>query len=666
MEKNKKSFFYSKLALTNIRKNSKTYIPYLIASSFIIMMYYIIVSLSLDEGLMALPGNSILAIFLNFGGWIIGIFAVLFLFYTNSFLIKRRKKEFGLFNILGMEKKHISRIMTYETIYTFIISIVVGVGFGLLFSKVSYLLLTKLLHLNVVMGFNFSLQAFLSSLILFSAIFFLILLNTFRQIHLSKPIELLKGTQAGEKEPKTKLLLTILGLLLLGGGYTIALIVKSPIDAVPLFFLAVILVIVGTFAIFIAGSIAILKLLRKNKKYYYKTKHFTTISGMIYRMKQNAAGLASICILSTFVLVILSTTVSLYVGMDDIVRERFCRNIITQSQPCDAVTAEQYEKRIEKVLEQTKIEVDRSSIIKYRSTAINGYKNENNIIMDSENFPSNMYNVVIIELLTLDEYNSIKQTTQKLKDDEVIIFSPTKKFEYDEIGLDSKMFKVKEQLDSLNVPANFIANLVEGYFIIAKDESVVKEILNNAKAEYNGFNSYFAFDSPSEAQLQIETYKALKNEFKKEEYSDNNIQSSYEAKDSFYSLYGGFLFLGIFLGLIFMMATVLIIYYKQISEGYDDKERFKIMQQVGMSHSEVKKAIHSQVITVFFLPLVFAGIHVAFSFNMISLILKALNLTNVSLFLLCTIGTILIFAICYAIVYFITAKAYYKIVSAKN
>ena len=320
--------FYPKLALINMRKNARMYIPYLLTCIGTVMMYFMIHSLSCNSGIKSLRGSDSIRSMLGMGVWVTAIFAFIFLFYTNSFLIKGRKKEFGLYNILGMEKRHLSRIMFYETLCTAVISLGLGILAGILLNKLVYLGLVALLQCEIPLGFELSMVSLRDTLLLFAILYLLIFINSFRQIHLAKPVELLSGGQIGEKEPKAKWLLALAGVLCLGGGYYIAVSTENPVAAISLFFVAVVLVIIGTYLLFTAGSIALLKLLRKNKRYYYRTRAFISVSGMMYRMKQNAAGLANICILSTMVLVMLSSTLSMYLGMENMLNTRYARSIM--------------------------------------------------------------------------------------------------------------------------------------------------------------------------------------------------------------------------------------------------------------------------------------------------------------------------------------------------
>jgi putative ABC transport system permease protein len=653
--------FYQRLALTNIKKNEKTYFPYILTCICTIAMFYIMHFISLNDGLNNMSGGRELKIILNLGTYVIGFFSVIFLFYTNSFLIKRRKKELGLYNILGMEKRHIAKVLTWETIFVAIISMALGLFLGITVSKLMFLILLKILHFKVPMGFFISTKSLIKTVILFGLIFVLTLLNNLRQIHVAKPVELLKGGQVGEKEPKTKWILALIGVLSLGAGYYIALTTESPLAALNMFFLAVILVMIGTWALFTAGSIALLKMLRKNKKFYYKTNRFINVSGMIYRMKQNAVGLANICILSTTVLVMVSTTVSLYIGMEDVLRTRYPRDISISAKN---VSKEKVEVINNLIKEQAyKDNIAMKNIVKFRSLSLAVIQDKNYFTDKGNDLNAN--NLGFLELIPLSEYNDVENKSITLKENEVLLFTYRGKIDDDSINILGNEFKIKERINSMTVDGIASAVVANGYFVIVPDEKTIEKIYgSSAKADgkMGDLSYYFAFDTDDNAGKEI----ALTNESNskiKQLSIDGRCEGLEASRETFFSLYGGLFFLGIFLGALFIMATVLIIYYKQISEGYDDKERFEIMQKVGMSKEEIKKSIGSQVLMVFFLPLITAIIHIAFAFKVITKLMAVLNLTNITLFVLCTAGTIFVFAVFYAIVYFLTSRVYYKIVS---
>jgi len=427
-------FLYFRLAKTNIKNNSKTYIPFILSGIGMVMMFYNMNFLIAAKEIGV--DSSGLRLLLRLGTYVVAFFSIIFLFYTNSFLIKRRKKEFGLFNILGMEKKHIARIMFLETLIVSFICIAGGLFTGIMFSKLMILLLCKLIGYNVRFGFEIPVIAVVVTAILFGTTYFVILIYNIFQVHLSKPVELLKSGNVGEKEPKTKWISAAIGFISLAGGYYIALTVKTPLKAFNLFFLAVILVIIGTHYLFTAGSVAILKLLRRNKSYYYKAKHFISVSGMIYRMKRNAAGLANICILSTMVIVMLSTTVSLYVGFEDVMRARYRRNIILST---EYISDSQIEKIDGLIEEQTKeFGVEAKNIFKYKYIKFLAYQNDGRFVV-SYDYASD--NSVVLTILSIDEYNRLMNASESLSSDEALVYEYKGKITGD--TLDFNGFKLK-------------------------------------------------------------------------------------------------------------------------------------------------------------------------------------------------------------------------------
>ncbi len=658
------SSLYAKLAATNIRKNAKNYVPYILTCLITIMMFYMMCFLAKNTALRSMSGGGSLTIILGLGTVVIGIFAVIFLFYTNSFLIKRRKKEIGLYNILGMEKKHISKVLAFENLYVAILSITLGLSFGILLSKLMVLALGKMLNFKISFGFEISGSAVVTTLILFAAIFALLLLNNLRQIHLANPIELLRGKQVGEKEPKTKWLLALIGLACLSGGYYISLTTKSPLDAIGLFFIAVILVIIGTYCVFTAGSIAVLKVLRKNKRYYYKVNHFISVSGMIYRMKQNAVGLANICILSTMVLVMISSTVSLYIGFEDSLKSMYPKEIQVNGY---GITEDEGKKLEEVVKEITdRHQLEQKDVVTYRYMNQMTVQQENQFLRtDSDPY---IYDAgSILYMIPLSDYNRLLGEEKTLKSDEVFVYYVNNKLGGDSIGFGEESYHIKAMSEVSEIDLLYSPDMVKTYYIILPDmdafEKISKELGNaediNKMQYFYGFNT----DAPSEKQLEVyEEIQALRGQEEVELYQSIRVQSSEYMKSEFLFVYGGLFFLGIFLGTLFLMATVLIMYYKQISEGNDDRERFEIMQKVGMSQEEVKRTIHSQVLMVFFLPIIAAAIHIAFAFNVIAKLLAIFNLTNIALFATCTFATLGVFIVFYAAVYTLTARTYYRIV----
>lgn len=655
-------FFYQKLAINNMKKNSKTFIPYLLTCIGTIIMFYNMCFLTVAKDIGSVSDSSSVRYILFLGAVVIGIFSLIFLFYTNSFLIKRRKKEFGLFNVLGMEKKHVAKIMFYESLFTALVSLTVGLSAGILLSKLMILFLLKLMSFKASFGFEVPYSAVLYSLAVFTGIFFINLIYNIRQVHLSNPVELLRGGNLGEKEPRTKWLMAVIGAVSLAAGYYIAVTTENPVAALSLFFVAVVLVMTGTYCLFTSGSIAILKMLRKNKKYYYKPRHFVSVSGMLYRMKQNAAGLSNICILSTAVIIMISSTVSLYAGMEDVLKLRFPRNIEVSASDVSDEQAEALDKLIEQ--QTAALNIERNNVLRFRSMGFVAIREGSRFVAaDYNSYTSN--NIASLVFITQDEYSKLENKSIALKSGEALVYSEAGNTLGSVLNLNGYELLIKEYLGSFNSAGMTSDKLMSSYYVIVDNINTVEKVYNSlgkSDGEMEGFSYFYGFDTDADEQKQINIVNNL-NEKIRELDAAGRANGSEASKASFYSAYGGLFFLGIFLGLLFVMATVLIIYYKQIAEGYDDKERFEIMQKVGMDREEVRGTIRSQVLTVFFLPLAAAVIHIAFAFKVITRLLLVFGMTNVFLFAVCTVATIIVFAVLYTVVYALTARMYYKLVS---
>lgn len=659
-----KMSFYPKLAAGNMKKNARTYVPYMLTCIITVAMYYIVKSLSQNPGVKEMIGGGYLSELMFIGSHVVALFAVIFLFYTNSFLVKRRKKEFGVFNILGMEKRHLAWVLGWETAYLALWSLVLGLLLGIIMDKAMYLLVGKIIGGGVPLGFFVSARVIGQTVQIFAVIFLLICINAIRQVHVADPIALLQAGNAGEKEPSTRWLLALAGLVSVGGGYYIAITVSDPVASLLLFFVAVVLVIIGTYLLFTAGSIALLKILRKNRKYYYRTRHFVSVSGMIYRMKQNAVGLANICVLSTMVLVMVSTTTSLMIGMEDVVRERYPADIMVYFKEDAPQGNQAYIEAIRALQRERGLAVKNEMAYLYLGlSASHEYKYEESHEIGVTSALDSMDELFLI---TLDDYNAVMKERKTLEEGEVMVYSNRTSYDLPVFKLLGREYRVAEKLDSFVGNGQYSANMCNTIYIVVPDREALLEIYD-AQRELLGENArsirqVYGFDMDADEEEQNAFYNDLLDCM-----AQNGIsavtEARAEAKSSFISLYGGLFFIGVFLGVLFVMATVLIIYYKQISEGYDDRERFSIMQKVGMSRDEVKSAIHSQVVTVFFLPLIVAGIHVTAAFPLISKLLVLMQLTNTKLFIACTGACFLVFAVMYVFVYNLTARTYYRIVS---
>lgn len=662
---------YTKLAITNIKNNRQFYFPYLLTGIITVAMFYIMCALESNPGIQSMPGAKDLGLILRLGIGVIGIFAVIFLFYTNSFIIKRRKKELGIYNILGMEKRHIAKILSKEAFFTAIIAIGGGLVTGVLFHKLACMLLYRMIGFNGGITFSFSKKGVMITAILFAIVYLLTYIYDLFQVQLANPIELLQSGNKGEREPKTKAIMAVLGVLCLGTGYFIAITTKNPIKALTLFFVAVILVIIGTYLLFTAGSIALLKILRRNKGYYYQTKHFTSVSGMIYRMKQNAVGLANICILSTMVLVAVSTTVSLYVGIEDIMKERYPNEINISAYydtgaPAEDSIAPIVEKSVKESGRKIRHEED------YLELYFAAIKDQGQYSLDKEKVKTAGDRVSGFVVLTREDCKKkYNEEIPELAENEVALLT-IKKTDMDTLVLENRSYHVKEIKQFQNTEDfETIADIMdEYYYVIVNDVQDMERLWQLQKDIYQENSSSISrqvrLDIDGDSEQKKECFENIKTALGPEQAKARILIDSRQSNlDEFYQIYGGFLFLGLFLGILFLMITVLIIFYKQISEGYDDKERFSIMEKVGMSNDEVKATIRSQVRTVFFLPILMAAIHVGMAFPMIKRLLWLFGLSNTALFAGCMAGTILVFTLIYLLVFLKTSKTYYKIVGGQ-
>lgn len=659
--------FYGKLAVGNLKKNARLYLPYVLAAIGTCAMYYIMGAISSDEGIYKMPGSQILGSTMGLGCGVIAVFAVIFLFYTNSFLMKRRKKEFGLFHILGMAKRHIARMMFWEMAIVAGVSIGIGTVIGIVLNKLAILVLVRLLGFEAPFGFHVSWASIASVAILFACIFTATLIYNLFQVQKASPIELLRSSNQGEREPKTRWLMAVLGLLSLGAGYGIAIVVENPMGVLLLFFLAVILVIIGTYCLFTAGSIAVLKILRKNKGYYYKTRHFTSVSGMIYRMKQNAVGLSNICILSTMVLVMISGTLSLYAGIDDTMCMRYPKEIRirgTQIPESDKMFLQDTAKQ---AAADMGLEIEYMSY--YSELSVFAFKLGDEFYFNpGDNGTASEGEWCECVFLTMDDYVRLGGARQELKEDEVLAYTESGERGDEQYRIKDRTFRIKEQLAEMELDDMDTELIYNVYFVVVKDDAVLNDLQNLiAGSRADDVEYLLSVDVSKEAEDEIayaDHVRELLEPYNGSAPEGRTVLVASRAGEREEQLVftGGFLFLGIFLGLVFLMATTLIIYYKQISEGYEDKERFVIMQKVGMSKREVRASIRSQVLKVFFLPLLMACIHLAAAFPMMCRLLLMFNMANVALFAACVFATVGLFTVIYIIVYGITARSYYKIV----
>ena len=668
---------FSRLAKQNIRNNKSTYIPYMITCIFCIAMIYMMEFLrdcpTLDQAVR--QADEVRMIVFT-GEIVVEIFCIIFLIYSNSFLMKRRQKEIGLYNILGLEKNHIGIVMFLETIITSIGSLAGGVAAGIIGSKLALLLLLKLLHIPSVLGFYISVKGIFTCLFMFGIVFLMILFLNLAKIHLSRPVELLRGNNTGEKEPTAKWLMALIGFICLGAGYYLAVTTESPIKAITIFLLAVILVMAGTYLLFTAGSIVILKFLRRRKSFYYRTGNFISISGMLYRMKQNAIGLASICILSTGVLLMISMTVSIYFGMNDIMLNRYPYDVDMSVTSISEEECQTAIEAFEKAIADNKVPVEKSVEEIYLDIVCS--KNGDQILIKPTNTIRNSDSVLVLSLLDQAEYERPTGISANLNDGEIFAWYPSA-VQKDSVTVDEKEFTVKKWMDKNPLTCGEDA-VSDNAVLVVTDEDFKK--FDEMRTEmYKGVSSapagedltlHLGLDITGSETEKIEfgtpVMETVKDLKKSGGLSENAWiisgirQQEYE---SYYADNGSLLFIGIFLGSLFLMGTAMIIYYKQISEGYEDQKRFEIMQKVGLSRREVRSSVRRQILMVFFLPLLMAMLHITMAFPMIRRLLLLFGMTNTKLFIGCTAGTVLIFAVVYGLIYLITARSYYHIVERK-
>ncbi|RHT72057.1 ABC transporter permease [Ruminococcus sp. AM29-12LB] len=668
---------FSRLAKQNIRNNKSTYIPYMITCIFCVAMIYMMEFLrdcpTLDQAVR--QADEVRMIVFT-GEIVVEIFCIIFLIYSNSFLMKRRQKEIGLYNILGLERNHIGIVMFLETIITSIGSLAGGVAAGIIGSKLALLLLLNLLHIPSVLGFYISVKGIFTCLFMFGIVFLMILFLNLAKIHLSRPVELLRGNNTGEKEPAAKWLMALIGFICLGAGYYLAVTTESPIKAITIFLLAVILVMAGTYLLFTAGSIVILKFLRRRKSFYYRTGNFISISGMLYRMKQNAIGLASICILSTGVLLMISMTVSIYFGINDIMLNRYPYDVdmsVTSISEKECQTAIE---AFEKAIADNKVPVEKSVEEIYLDIVCS--KNGDQILIKPTNTIRNSDSILVLSLLNQAEYERLTGISANLNDGEIFAWYPSA-VQKDSVTVDETEFTVKKWLDKNPLTCGEDA-VSDNAVLVVTDEDFKK--FDDMRTEmYKGVSSapagedltlHLGLDITGSETDKIDfgtpVMEVVKDLKKNGGLSENSWITSgirQQEYESYYADNGSLLFIGIFLGSLFLMGTAMIIYYKQISEGYEDQKRFEIMQKVGLSRREVRSSVRRQILMVFFLPLLMAMLHITMAFPMIRRMLLLFGMTNTKLFIGCTAGTVLIFAVVYGLIYLMTARSYYHIVERK-
>lgn len=682
-----KGGFYSRMALDGIRKNRQLYLPYLMTCGLMAAVYYILYFLSRDPMVLSMRGGSSLSFTLGLGRFVIVVFSILFLFYTHSFLIRRRKKDFGLYNVLGMDKRNIARILLRETLWSYALSMGGGLSGGVALSKLAQLFLFRLVSVDINYRFIIEWKGVLSTLLYFALVFLLILLDTLRQIRFSNPIELVKSENLGEQPPKARWVLGAGGAVLLAAAYYLAVSIQQPLEAVLWFFAAVLMVIVATYLLFIAGSVTLCKLLQRNKRFYYQPRNFVSVSSMSFRMKRNGAGLASICILLTMVLVMLSSTACLYFGKDEALRSRYPRDI------CAQATVYGYREDNERVCadlqaiceaELPEDAVRPGSFRAYDEYCIVGLLEGDGVQMHINSATNQAFidysRVVTVHLLSEADYNAMSGKELHLGEREALMSA----YGAEELPGVGELFRlgelsyriagrIDEQVEDLD--RNAVISASTTVILVVKDREAAAEYLSQFK-DYNGddmlyLNWLYQFDTDMSREEQDETVRAVAGKMEDYLRARGGAFSGYcdaadAQREDFFGTFGGLFFIGLLLSVVFLLACVLMIYYKQLSEGYEDQGRFAIMRKLGMTKENIRAGINSQMLTVFLLPVAFAVLHLSFAFPMVEKVLLIFGVVNRRLFLvtnLIGVGVTLAF---YTLVYRITGNAYYRIVSGNE
>lgn len=674
---------YPKLAWDGIRKNRRLYVPYLLTCGGMMMMFYIIHYLAAMEALNGMSGGRTVGQMLGMGVWIVALFALIFLLYTNSFLMRRRQKEFGLYNILGMGKGNLSLVLLWENLLTFVISMAGGLAGGIALSKLAELGLVRVLGGWTGYSFSVNWEAVQDTLLIFGGIFCLIFLKNLVQIRRLSPVALLKRESAGEKPPKANYLLGLGGVLLLGWAYYIAVSIQSPLAALGWFFIAVGMVIVATYLIFISGSVMLCRILQKNSRYYYKKNHFVSVSSMAYRMKRNGAGLASICILSTMVLVMMLGSGSLYFGAEDSLLARYPREINMTAylvgDDDDAVYSDEDAWALLQKVQDVAVQygVTPENAQHYISVRATGLLRDGKLTLnyqDVDSFGEEMNWVCQVYFLSLEDYNRCMGTSETLEADEALIHCVRRSYQDPTITTaNGTTWRIKKQVREIVGSGDASMDVLPSVFLVVSDlgramDAVNEELAEIGKEYLRRPELAYGFDTGLPAEDQVALCDAIRTELREQQggFYPKFVECREEERSDFYGTYGGIFFLGLLLSLVFLLATVLIIYYKQVTEGYEDESRYGIMRKVGMTREDIRKSVNSQMLTVFILPIATAALHLGFAFPMVSRLLMLFNLRNVVLMLTVAAVTVLVFGLFYALVYKLTANAYYSIVSGRK
>lgn len=657
---------YPHLAWNSIRNNSKYYIPYIIAGILMVSMFYIMIYLNSSRLIASLHGGSAMRTVFWLGSIVILIFAMIFLFYTNSFLIRVRNRELGLYSILGMTKRNIVSVVACESLIVFALVISGGLLAGISLSRLSELCLFKMIQLTDTSGFRLNSDTVSSVFFVFLFIYGILFLYSVLKVSTSKALELMHGEAYGEKKPKGNFILAIIGLLLLIAAYWMAITITNPVKAVNLFFIAVIMVVIGTYLLFIAASVVLCQILQKNKRYYYQSSHFFSVSTMRFRMKRNGAGLASICILMTMVLVMTSLSTSMFIGNEDSINASFKSDVISDISLTDnpEKNAKLTEESID-YLNQTITGATDIHYYPYLHYQVGKYTNDG-FIYNSNSDTMSLNELFVIDLST---YNKITNENRKLKDGECYMLSDDTSASYKTFSFNDEKWKVDENIHNQVVSYGTNVSFKKPVTLVINSLDEIPYGFGEDNPEYmNILFLHYTCNTKTPPADNTVLSTGLLNIFESVDGGANSFNVSVNTKQNAWEttlqLFGGFLVMCVMLSVLFLVAAVIILYYKQISEGFEDQKRFSILKKVGMTRKEIRKSINSQILIMFFMPLLVAGCHLAAAFPMFSKIMMLCGINNLSLSVLVTSVTFLIFAVFYGIVYRLTSNTYFKIVNS--
>lgn len=650
--------FYIRLAVSNVRKNKSVYYPFFLTNILSVMIFYVMASIQNQAIIAMLPGSYVFVQFLKVGVVMTGLFAGVFLLYTNGLLIRQRKKELGLYSIFGLEKKHIARILCYESLLLTIAGLAAGVILGVALGKLFFLILLKLLHLDSGLTFQFSTDALIQTVICFIIIGILILFYNLLSVIKAKPVELLYASHKGDSYHSFVGLKALLGVLCIGGAYTLILTTPSPIDIIGRILPIALLILAGTLFIFSSSSVILLQFLKRNDNYYYKPQNFISVSGLIYRMKQNANGLSNICILSTVVMIIATTTLALYVGQKEMISFRFpMETKVSVSDIADGQPT--LPQLVHQISDQYHVTISQEA--DYEVTYISGVYKDNTIsVYQPELYPSNI--TCGVYLITWEDYNRIEGGATPLEADEIFVFSSSKDLGVSEICFDSLKYRVKDELSQFAIQNKSVLSSETRYYFICPTQKDIENILAELSPAENKFRQTYSMMFNAVGEQEADFNANLQNQIGVS-YAGAKFENAEIERQSDNYTYGGFLFIGLFLSLLFMIFLTLVIYYKQITEGYNDRYNFEVMQKVGLDRKEVSAIVHKEIRTMFFLPLLIAVIHLTVSLYAVAMLLSTLGLTNALVLMLCAGAISLLFVLIYIVMYFSTARTYYKIVT---